>query len=46
MKSSGRISFQRSTTSFDFEKKRWPPMSKWNSPWGERWRTVRLMPPT
>ncbi len=31
MKSCGRISFHRSTTSFDFEKKRWPPMSNRNS---------------
>ena len=42
MKSSGRISFQRSTTSLDLEKKRWPPMSKWKP----LYCTVRLIPPT
>src|SRR5438067_13695674 len=25
----GRISVQKSSTSFDLEKNRWPPMSKW-----------------
>jgi hypothetical protein len=40
--SSGRISVQKSLTSFDFEKKRWPPMSKWKP----LYVAVREMPPT
>src|SRR4051812_1185709 len=38
----GRISVQKSSTSFDFEKKRCPPMSKRKS----LYLTVREMPPT
>src|SRR5262245_21683607 len=38
----GRISVQRSSTSLDLEKKRWPPMSK-EKP---LYLTVREIPPT
>src|SRR5436305_14559448 len=40
--SSGRISVQKSSTSLDFETKRWPPMSKWKP----LYLAVREMPPT